>query len=68
VTADEFRAALERLDLGQAEAARLLPANKQTVHRWSVGTRPVPPVVASLLVLIESVGVHKARRLLGRSK
>lgn len=62
--ADEFRAALDRLGLTQVEAASLMARDKQDVHRWCQGTRPVPEYMARMLLLLETLGIKKARKLL----
>ena len=64
VDADEFRSALDRLGLSQVEAASLMARDKQDVHRWCQGTRPVPEYMARMLLLLEALGIKKARRLL----
>lgn len=64
LTADEFRAALERLDLTQVEAAALIGRHEQEVSQWARGVRTVPDYIARLVILIEAVGLKKARKLL----
>jgi DNA-binding transcriptional regulator YiaG len=52
MTANQFRAALDRLELSQLEAARLFNANGRTARRWALGERSVPEPVAILLRLM----------------
>ena len=49
VTQAEFRAALARLGLTQAGAARLLGVDERTARRWARGERQVPEPVRRLL-------------------
>ena len=42
MTAEEYREALERLDLSQAEVGRLLLVGDRTSRRWALGETPVP--------------------------
>lgn len=52
MTANQFRAALDRLKLSQLGAARLFNSNDRTVRRWAIGERGVPPTVAILVKLM----------------
>ena len=52
MTANQFRTALNRLDLTQVGAARLLGADDRTARRWALDERPVPPAAAILLRLL----------------
>lgn len=52
MTANQFRAALDRLNLTQVGAARLLGADARTARRWALGERSVPPTVSVLLRLL----------------
>ena len=52
MTANQFRAALARLELSQLMAARLFGVNERTGRRWALDERPVPPAVAALLHLM----------------
>lgn len=54
MTANQFRAALGRLDLSQAGAANLVGADPRTGRRWALGERQVPQCVAILLRLLMS--------------
>jgi DNA-binding transcriptional regulator YiaG len=67
MTANQFRAALGRLNLSQVGAARLLGANDRTVRRWASGERSIPGDVAILLRLltagkISTKDIEAARR------
>lgn len=52
MTANQFRAALDRLKLSQLGAARLVGADPRTARRWALGERTVPECVAILLRLL----------------
>jgi hypothetical protein len=52
MTANQYRAALARLDLSQVGAARLVGADPRTGRRWALGERPIPDCVAILLRLL----------------
>lgn len=65
MTPTAFRAALDRLGLSQVEAAALIGVDKMTVHRWTKGTRPIPPTVPVIMTLIDALGIEKARKKLG---
>lgn len=52
MTPNQFRAALDRLDLSQAGAASLVGADPRTGRRWALGERTVPECVAILLRLL----------------
>lgn len=43
MTTDEYREALEKLDLTQSAAARLLGVDDRTSRRWACGERDIPP-------------------------
>jgi DNA-binding transcriptional regulator YiaG len=45
----DFNRILEKLDLSQVAAARLLDVNERTVRRWATGDSPVLPTVARFL-------------------
>jgi hypothetical protein len=49
---DQFRAALERLGLTQAGAAKLFKADERTARRWALGESDIPTGVAMLLNLL----------------
>lgn len=52
MTANQFRAAIARLDLSQVGAARLVGADPRTARRWALDERPIPECVAILLRLL----------------
>jgi len=52
MTANQFRAALDRLGLSQAAAAALVGADPRTGRRWALDERAVPECVAILLRLL----------------
>ena len=52
MTANQFRAALDRLGLSQLGAARLFGTGERTPRRWALGERSVPPAIAILLRLL----------------
>lgn len=54
MTANQFRAALDRLELTQTSAAKILDANDRTVRRWASDERSVPVQVGILLRLMVS--------------
>lgn len=52
MTANQFRAALDKIGLSQLGAARLFHAGERTPRRWASGEAAVPPTVAVLLRLL----------------
>lgn len=52
MTANQYRAALDRLGLSQLGAARLFEADGRTSRRWALGERSVPIGIAILLKLM----------------
>ena len=52
MTATQFRATLDRLDLTQVGAARLLGSDERTVRRWASGDRTIPQAVVIMLRLL----------------
>ena len=54
MTADQFRAALDRLQLSRAAAGRLLGVTDQTMRRWALGKSAVPYSIVLLLRLLLS--------------
>ena len=52
MTANQFRSALDRLQLSQLGAARLFGADGRTARRWALGERSVPEPIAILLRLL----------------
>ena len=66
VTADEYRAAIARLDLSQVAAARLLGVDDRTSRRWATGERDVPPPVQRFLrylIATKRSGEYAMRKL-----
>lgn len=49
MTADEFRKALDKLDMPQTEAARRMRVSLRTVQNWIAGTHEVPGPVEVLV-------------------
>jgi DNA-binding transcriptional regulator YiaG len=67
VTADEFRSAIEKLELSQIAAARLLGVDARTSRRWASGERDVPPPAVRFLrylIATKKTG-EQAMRVLG---
>lgn len=65
MTAEEYKAALEKLGLTLIGAARLFGVDYSTSRRWADGRREVPPPVARFLRFlmaanVEPWEVHKA--------
>jgi DNA-binding transcriptional regulator YiaG len=59
---EQYRAALERLKLTQAQAAELFNVNDRTSRRWALGETPVPTSVAMVLEnMIEALERKPAR-------
>lgn len=53
MTANQLRAALDRLGLTQVGAARnLLRCDDKTMRRWIAGTNKVPPTASILIQLL----------------
>lgn len=52
MTANQYRAAIGRLDLSQVGAARLVGADPRTGRRWALGEVRIPECVAILLRLL----------------
>lgn len=52
MTANQFRSALDRLELSQLGAARLFKADGRTARRWALGERTVPECVGIVLRLM----------------
>lgn len=64
MTPTAFRAAIERLDISQLAAARLLGIDGRTCRRYVRGDLKVPPPVARLLSYIERYGPELAREMM----
>ena len=60
MTANQFRAALARLELSQLGAARLFGVGERSPRRWASGDADVPPPVAILLNLLLENKITKA--------
>lgn len=52
VTPTQFRAALDKLELSQVKAAKLVGVDERTSRRWALGQTTVPEAVAILLRLL----------------
>lgn len=57
MSADQFRAALERLNLTQLGAARFLDVGERTVRRWATEDGTLPRSVVMLFTLMERFGL-----------
>lgn len=57
MTADDFRAAIDRLGLTQLGAARFLDVGERTVRRWATEDGTAPRSVAMLFALMERFDV-----------
>lgn len=57
MTAEEFRAALERLDLTIVGAARFMKVGERTARRWAAGDQDIPYPVQLLLRVMVHCGV-----------
>jgi transcriptional regulator with XRE-family HTH domain len=54
MSAQQFREALTRLRLSQADAAKLLRRSGTTVNRYALGKLPIPGTVELCLALLEA--------------
>lgn len=52
MTADEYRAALDKLGINQQAAGRFFGVGSRTARRWALNEARVPVVVAMLLQLM----------------
>ncbi len=52
MTDDEFRAAINALDLPDKDAGRVLGCDPRTIRRWMSGERSVPEAIAKLVRLM----------------
>ena len=52
MTDDEFRAAIQSLDLPDTDAGRVLGCDPRTIRRWMSGERSVPEAIAKLVRLM----------------
>ena len=67
MTPTQFKSALDRLNLSDAQFACLIGAHERTPHSWAAGRRSIPESVAILLRLmvagrITAEDVEKARK------
>jgi DNA-binding transcriptional regulator YiaG len=51
MTNEEFREAVERLEMNQDQAAGFLGVTQGSISRWATGVNPVPGPVAKALEL-----------------
>ena len=63
MTAPEYRAALQALNMSQMDAARLFDVDPRTSRRWALGEKPVPRTAALCLRLMVSYSVSPAEAL-----
>jgi DNA-binding transcriptional regulator YiaG len=56
MTAKQYQAAIDKLGLSQAAAARWLGLSLRTSQHYAAGTRPVPEPTAKLLRLMLRLG------------
>lgn len=63
MTPSEFRAALKLLRFSQAEFARFIAVDRQTVYRWAAGINAVPRTVELLLAMMMLIGSAPAREI-----
>ena len=61
MTANQYRAALEKLQLSQVAAARLFGVGDRTSRRWALGEDEVPRAVAIALTLMIEHNVDASR-------
>lgn len=52
MTTEEYRAALDKLDINQQAAGRLFAVGSRTARRWALGEARIPMPVAMLLRLM----------------
>lgn len=58
MTANQYRAAIDRLNLSQAQAAVFLGVSLKQSQRWANAHAPVPEAVAKLLRLMLKLGLQ----------
>lgn len=63
---DEFRTALEKIDLYQVEFAHLMGVSSRAVSLWANGPVKVPGPVRAYLRLLLSIPSDQQRQELGR--
>lgn len=64
MTARELVAILDRLGLSQAEAARISGYEKGHVNRACTGRIAVPQQLATIILLVDAIGLERAREAL----
>jgi hypothetical protein len=52
MTADEYRAALDKLGINQQAAGRVFEVGSRTARRWALGEARIPAAIAMLLQLM----------------
>jgi len=56
MTNEEFREAVERLQMNQDQAAGWLGVTQPSISRWATGVHPIPgPVAKALLLALEAL-------------
>lgn len=57
MSGEQYRQALEALDITQGRAAQLLGVDARTSRKWATGEREVPPTAARFLRLLIILGL-----------
>lgn len=65
MTAEQFRAAMDRAGYEPRDLARMLDVGKSSIYRWRRGDRPVP-VLVEVAILTLAMEWDKARGALIR--
>jgi len=67
MTPDRLQTLIERHELNQSEAARLIGVTERSVRFWLAGTYPIPVHVDRLFGLLKltGYGARKALKMLG---
>jgi DNA-binding transcriptional regulator YiaG len=60
MTANQYRAAIEKLGLSQRGAARFLGVDERSSRRWALGESAIPEAVAKLLRLMVRLDLSPA--------
>ena len=74
MSADQFRAALNRLGLSQAALGRVLEnlggggPDTTTVNRWARGTARIPAAVGAFLTVLEALPPGRRRQFLNNAR
>jgi plasmid maintenance system antidote protein VapI len=58
MTGRELASRLDRLDISRLNLATMLGVTERSVERWVSERHPIPPMVASVVVLARSSSVH----------